>query len=406
VADGGTYLVTPAKAHYSFAPSSLSFSNVAGNGIANFTAIGADTVDFSSVDYSVSEEDGFVEVTVTRAGDISGSASVRYRMLDGTASQIHDYTLNAGVLSFAPLETSRTFYVLITNDDYVEQSQETVNLLLSDPSGFILGNHSSAVVTIVDNSTAPPTTNPIEDARTFVDQHYDDFLGRAPDQGGLDYWTAQIEACGSDQTCILNRRVDVSAAFFVESEFQQSGGFVYRVIKSVTGQRPDYLEFIQDRGLLTSFGDLDVGKQMLTEDYVTRSSFTQLFPTTLSKPEFIDLLIARTRLSTGVDLAPQRDFLLTEYTANDDRAQILRLVADHPLVQHAEFNEAFVLMQYFGYLRRNPDQAGYDFWLNVMNNQLPGNHRGMVCAFLTSSEFQQRFSPTVPRTNQDCGADQ
>ena len=59
-------------------------------------------------------------------------------------------------------------------------------------------------------------------------------------------------------------------------------------------------------------------------------------------------------------------------------------------------------MQYFGYLRRDVDQGGYDFWLDVVNNREPNNYRAMVCAFITSAEYQLRFGPEVTRTNQDC----
>jgi hypothetical protein len=67
-----------------------------------------------------------------------------------------------------------------------------------------------------------------------------------------------------------------------------------------------------------------------------------------------------------------------------------------------EYNAAFVLMQYFGYLRRDPDQHGYEFWLNVLNNKEPGNYRGMVCSFITSSEYQHRFGKVATRSNADC----
>lgn len=398
---GGNYVVTPSKLHYGLSPTIATFSNVTANQTANFTATAVDTVVFSSVNYSVAEGDDVIDITVTRAGDVSGEARVKYSLTDGTALQTQDYTLAAGVLNFEPLETTKTFQVLITNDAYIELPQETVNLLLTDPTGFVLGNMSSAVLTIVDTPNPPPSTNPIEDARTFVDQQYDDFLGRSPDQAGLDYWTNQISQCGTDQSCIQARRIGVSAAFFVESEFQQSGGFVYRVIKSMTGQRPDYFAFMEDRGYMLSFSNVDTGKQTFVDEYVTRPEFITEFPLLLPKAEFIDRLIAKVRGNTGVDLTSQRDFLLSEYNLNDSRGQILRLIADDQTLRNAEFNRAFVLMQYFGYLRRNPDQNGYDFWLNAMN-QNSGNHRAMVCAFLTSAEFQQRFSAFVPWTNQSC----
>jgi hypothetical protein len=59
-------------------------------------------------------------------------------------------------------------------------------------------------------------------------------------------------------------------------------------------------------------------------------------------------------------------------------------------------------MEYFGYLRRDPEADGYKFWLNVLSNQEPGNYRGMVCSFITSQEYQERFSPVVLHSNRDC----
>jgi Domain of unknown function (DUF4214) len=67
-----------------------------------------------------------------------------------------------------------------------------------------------------------------------------------------------------------------------------------------------------------------------------------------------------------------------------------------------EYNRSFVLMQYFGYLQREVDLAGYGFWLNVLNNGDEANYRGMVCSFITSAEYQQRFSPVATRSNSDC----
>ena len=61
------------------------------------------------------------------------------------------------------------------------------------------------------------------------------------------------------------------------------------------------------------------------------------------------------------------------------------------------------MMQYFGYLRRNVDQGGYDFWLDVLNNREPNNYRGMICSFITSREYQERFGSVVTRSNADCG---
>ena len=101
-------------------------------------------------------------------------------------------------------------------------------------------------------------------------------------------------------------------------------------------------------------------------------------------------------------MSAQRNSLLTYLNSGGTRAGVVRLVADNPLFQQAEYNRAFVLMQYFGYLRRDLDAAGYDFWLDVVTNREPGNYRGMVCAFITAAEYQQRFGQQTPRSNAEC----
>lgn len=65
--------------------------------------------------------------------------------------------------------------------------------------------------------------NPLESPEFFVRQQYLDFLGREPEQSGLDYWSSQLRTCGDDEGCIRTRRLDISAAFFTSQEFQDSG---------------------------------------------------------------------------------------------------------------------------------------------------------------------------------------
>ncbi len=74
------------------------------------------------------------------------------------------------------------------------------------------------------------------------------------------------------------------------------------------------------------------------------------------------------------------------------RAQVLRAIADSDQVLGAEFNQAFVAMQYFGYLRRSPDVAGFNSWLNYLNAH-PTDSRTMVNGFMNSIEYRLRFGP-------------
>jgi hypothetical protein len=83
------------------------------------------------------------------------------------------------------------------------------------------------------------------------------------------------------------------------------------------------------------------------------------------------------------------------------RAEALRLIVEDADYRAKEFNRAFVLMEYFGYLRRNPDDPpdnnlnGYNFWLNKLN-EFNGNfvNADMVKAFIKSTEYRRRFGPT------------
>jgi hypothetical protein len=255
--------------------------------------------------------------------------------------------------------------------------------------------------------TPATCSNPIDCPDFFVRQHYLDFLGREPDAGGQDYWTQQIADCGSDQRCSSHRRIGVSGAFFGEPEFQRTGSFVYRLYTGGLGRRPSYSEFESDRHNIVEGPTLEQTKQAFTLAFVQRSGFIAAYSDKTTADLFVDALIARIQQVSGVNLAGRRSEFVSVYAngadQNESRAQVLRLAIDDPGFTAAEYNPSFVLMEYFGYLHRDPDQAGYDFWLDIINNREPNNYRGMICAFITSQEYQLRFGSTPTRSNADCG---
>ncbi len=249
--------------------------------------------------------------------------------------------------------------------------------------------------------------NPIDDPQLFVRRLYLDFLNREPDPEGFAYWTNQITSCGLDQVCISRRRVAVAAAFFIEQEFQQTGFFIYRVYQASLCRRPTFAEFVIDRDTFSNSASLEANKQSFAQSFVQRAEFIQKFPLVMTRDAFIDALIASVQNCSGPNLASQRPQMIGEYNSSTNqttsRARVLRVVVDNADFFDAEYNKGFVLAEYFGFLRRDPDQAGYDFWLDVLNNQVPGNYLSLVCGFITSEEYQKRFGTTVTRTNGACG---
>ncbi len=265
-----------------------------------------------------------------------------------------------------------------------------------------------------------PGTNAIDDTQFFVRQHYLDFLNRQPDPDGLAFWTNEITLCGADQQCIEAKRINVSAAFFLSIEFQQTGYLVYRFYKASYGNLPGapvplrFSEFLPDtqkigQGVIVNQPGwetvLETNIQAFAAEFVQRSRFTSAYATSLTPDQFVDQLFMNAGVTPS---ATDRTAAINEFgsaTTTADvaaRARALRRVAENSTLAQQEFNRAFVLMQYFGYLRRNPNDApepglnfdGYNFWLTKLN-QFNGNfvQADMVKAFLVSTEYRQRFGP-------------
>ena len=422
---GRNYTVTPSKASFGFEPPSRTFTNVLANQTANFVA--SATIQFNVGSYTASETAGRATITITRTSGLSGPASVRYGISDGTALQKSDYIMAFGTLNLATGETSKSFEVLIVDDAYVE-GDEFFFVTLSNPVGATLGTPNPAMVTITDNDTVPPTTNPIDQAHFFVQENYYDFLSRYPDPDGWAFWTNEITSCGTNQQCIDVKRINVSAAYFLSIEFQQTGYLVERMYKASYGDASGtsatggshqipvpvvrFVEFLADaeqigQGVVVNQPGwetvLENNKQAFASDFVQRSRFTTALPTTLTPTQFVDNLnqnagnvLSPTERTTAINL-----FAGAGNTSNlTARGQALRQVAEDADLSTAEFNRAFVLMQFFGYLRRNPndlpdtDYSGYEFWLAKLN-QFGGDFAKaeMVKAFIVSSEYRLRFGP-------------
>jgi cytochrome c peroxidase len=284
---------------------------------------------------------------------------------------------------------------------------------VSDPNGVggVAVSPAFKFTIFGDASNATINSNPIDDSQTFVTQHYRDFLNREPDAGGLNYWTEQIDgndansptACiRGDAACILSRRIGVSGAFFVENEFQLTGSYVYRMYTTTLGRQPTYTEFLSDRSKIAVDGNLNQSKVAFADAWTQRPAFFSKYGANPTPDSFVTTLLDTLFAYDGVDLSSKRATYVSELQGGASRGQIAREAAEDATVQTAEYNPAFVLMQYFGYLHRDADTGGYQFWLNVLNNKEPNNYRGMICSFITSAEYQLRFASVVSHSNHDC----
>ncbi|HBB88013.1 MAG TPA: hypothetical protein DC047_10395 [Blastocatellia bacterium] len=395
-------------------------------------------IQFSQATLSTTENSGSIGLLVTRTVNTSGVSTVDYATSDssganncsvvnGNASSRCDYITSIGTLQFAAGETFKLINIPLIDDSYAEGTENFL-VTLSNPTAATLGTPATTTVVLNDNETTTGV-NPIDQSGFFVRENYIDFLNREPDNAGNNFWIGEINNCTPKPQCTEIKRINVSAAFFLSIEFHETGYLVERLYKAAYGdatgtstnggvshQLPMPIirlsEFVPDgqqlgRGVIVGQTGweqiLETNKQTFIAQFVTRSRFSSAYPSTLTPAQFVDALFSHVGVTPS---ASERSSIIDEFPVggtsanNAARARALRRVAENANFDQLENPRAFVLMQYFGYLRRNPndlpdsDYSGYDFWLTKLN-QFNGNfvNAEMVQSFIVSLEYRQRFGP-------------
>ena len=384
----------------------------------------ASGVKFESSSYSVSEAGGSKQITVTRSGATSTPATVNYATNDtfgtscnttnGQASANCDYNTAGGTLRFAAGETSKTIPLSIVDDGYVE-GNEIFSLTLSNPTGMSLGSPATTTVTVVDNDAT--LSNPFETNGFFVRQQYLDFLLREPDTGGFNDWLSVLNNCPPNQGGLGSNpgcdRVHVSSGFFRSTEFGERGYWSYRYYHAALGRRPQFAEFVPDlrrlSGLLSP-AEEEAARTAFVTDFMQRGEFAAIYgglTTAANAPQFIAKLEEKAGVTLPATVPPTQPGQPPQYgraeligkmqSGQFTAAQTLRAFIEQKVVFDAFFFRAFVAMQYFGYLLRDPEDAGYNDWVDVLTNGRgsvpPGDFRHLIFGFVWSVEYRQRFGP-------------
>jgi hypothetical protein len=278
-------------------------------------------------------------------------------------------------------------------------------------------------------SGTAPAPNPIDGAREFVRWQYKDFLSREPDVPGWDHWTGEITLCSdpaqrnpgeTEAQCVERKRANTSAAFFLSPEFQNTGYFVLRVYRGSLGRMPLFGgsgdntkdEFTRDAATVSagivvnnslSPTVINSNKQAFVNQFVTRGDFLAIYGG-LTNTQYVDTLFQTTGITPTTT---ERNSLISEAGGAGGRASVLFKVVDGTTTltdgalrfdttygkafYDQQFNPGFVQMEYFGYMRRDPDDGGYAFWLGKLNQFGNFVDAQMVLAFIASPEYRARF---------------
>ena len=404
-------------------------------GVSSDTVSADSVIEFTQASYSAAEGTA-LNVTVRRTGNTSKEVSVDYLTYDGSSPAVTtpcsdttgaardrcDFNRARGTFHFAAGESEKTFQILVADDSYTEGTETAQIRLDNGSNGAVFGPNGLATLSITDDSPES-SGNPSDDSTKFVTQNYRDFLNREPDAAGLAFWVNEIESCGANAQCREVKRVNVSAAFFLSIEAQETSYIVHRTYKTafgdttspnVSGTVPivrldEFLADSREIGADVRVGignwqdQLEANKVAYFQDFVTRARFANTVQSFLTPAQFVDALFANAGV-TPTDA--QRQAAIDEFggavdTSNTTaRARSLRRVVENPTLNQREFNRAFVLFEYYGYLRRNPDESpeptlnfgGWKFWLTKLE-EFNGNFvkAEMVKAFITSDEYRHRF---------------
>jgi len=257
----------------------------------------------------------------------------------------------------------------------------------------------------------------IADYDFFIQQQYIDFLRRFPEPDGMAFYLNILNGCQStDIECVKFTRGALSANFFRSPEFQRKGSYVMYLYMVSLGQRPatvdelnnpakidrpHYAEFMADLGTISTPNDdaalTNQKKDELSVAWLQRTEVNAIYGG-LSNAAFVQKLVD----TAGVNLSNQTQLLNDLNGGQKTRAQVLRAVAESPEVDAKFYKQAFVTMEYFGYLRRdpevcvgspNPSQCGYIFHNERFNLTADKDflENTIVRGFIESPEYINRF---------------
>lgn len=276
------------------------------------------------------------------------------------------------------------FIVALTTVSVLGQSP-TLRIVTEDPtlpSELYYGNVKVKPLRLRPGTNTPIT---IDDQDFFIQQHYIDFLARMPEPSGFQGWMNVMNGCGTTTPPPCDR-IEVSSAFFRSEEFQVRRYFVYRFYSTSFKRVPLYAEFIPDARRISGFQteqQLEASKVAFINDFMARTEFKNKYDA-LDNANFVNTLLS----TAGVTISNSQQLITDLNAGTKTRAQVLRIITETPEIYNKYYNEAFVVMQYHGYLRRDPDILYLD-WINTMNQT--GDYRTMINGFMNSAEYRNRF---------------
>jgi hypothetical protein len=272
---------------------------------------------------------------------------------------------------------------------------QTVPVVAQGTTVTVVNASTGATILAGTFGSIAPAANPLTDSNFFVRQQYVDFLGRAPEQEGFEAWVRTLDDCQvGDKSC---DDVQVSSGFYRSDEFSGRGYFVYRLYDATLGRLPHYDEFMNGMSRLselTATLSFDAAKAQLTRELMARPEFSSRFGSLEDSAHAEDFVTSLER-AAGVVVSNHAQLVGDRRNGASKPEDTVRSFVETPEVHERFYIRGFVAMQYFGYLRREPEADGFRAWVDTitygLNGATPGDYRVLINGFVHAQEYRNRF---------------
>ncbi len=215
-------------------------------------------------------------------------------------------------------------------------------------------------------------------ARLFAMQQYRDFLGREGDAGGITFHTQNIVSGATT-------RPQVIESFLAAPEFQNGLPQVVRLYYSFFNRMPDFGGLMFHAAAYRSGAPLEG----IAQNFSLSPEFTDRYGA-LNDEQYVDLVYQNV-LGRPADPGGRQYYLERLGDGRLTRGQMMVGFSESPEFQQLVADEVYVIAVYAGMLRRAPEPAGLDFYVNLIENGLPRN--AIIDGFLGAPEYRARFLP-------------
>ena len=232
------------------------------------------------------------------------------------------------------------------------------------------------------SATAEDAVGPLPTPEDFVNQQYEDFLGRPAEAEGLAYWAGQIRG-GADPAALVE-------AMATSAEFEGIVAPLVRLYFAFFDRPPGY------EGLSYWAGQVRTGTTIpqVAQQFAQSAEFQSTYGL-LSDGAYVDLVYENV-LGRAAD-AGGRAYWSGQLAGGVSRGRLMVEFSDSVEYRRTTDPKVKATMLYIGMLRRGPEDGGLDYWAGQIASGTA--YRNIIGGFLGAAEYGARMDRIYAAAN-------